>query len=62
MENRGLPYHGLVTRKMTVEGPVILATSAATIKVKTQTASSGTTNWEEDNAGSLTTSFESSFN
>jgi len=55
-----LLYHGLITRRMTVEAPLILATSTATVKVKTKDVS--TTNWvEEEVDDPLSTSFESSF-
>ncbi len=31
MEKKGIPYHGLVTRKMTVESSFILSTSLGSI-------------------------------
>ena len=56
MEKR--EYKGLVTTRMTVESPDIMATSKAKIKAKVDTS---TDKWVEDNtAGELTTTISSS--
>lgn len=59
MEKR--EYNGLVTTRMTVESPDIMATSNSKIKVKTQDISSSTTEWEEDTpADALSTTITNS--
>jgi len=57
--NQHLAYHGLVTRRIRVEAPTLLASSTATVKVKTSDVSAS--QWEEVNGGTLDSSFESSF-
>ncbi len=60
MKKNVLPYHGLVTRRMTIEAPLMQTTSTVKVRVKTSVDSS-TKSWIDDDEELLSTSFDNPF-